>query len=349
MKRKLTLAAASLIILILALIWIQGGFHSKTGPGRTEPPAKQGPATKTGKVEIVRSGGAVTVSGTVAARELARVASRILGYVLELNVHEGDKVTKDQLLLRIDTKEVAEKLDQAKANLESANADFIKARNDYERYKVLYEKQSVAKKDYDDALARYEVAKAVENRAEAAVEEAKTTLEYGKVTAPYDGIVSERTVNVGDLATPGKALLSIYVPGTLELVAPVGEQYANYLSPGTPAEVSVPSLNLVQKSAIREVVPQREERTRTITVKVPLTEAPDLAPGLYGTLTFNTRPSDVLAIPVTALKTVGQLEFVQALEKGAPVTRHVKTGRKIDGDRIEIISGLSAGEEVVIP
>ncbi len=223
MKRKSILALTSLIVLILVLVWIQGGFHSKTPPGRTEAPIGQGPAPKIAKVEVMKTRGSVTVSGTVTARELARVASRILGYVLELYVREGDKVSKDQLLLRIDTKEVAEKLDQAKANLESAKADFVKAKNDYERYKGLFETESVAKKDYDDALARYEVAKAGENRVEAAVEEAKTTLEYGKVTAPYDGIVSERTVNVGDLAAPGKALMSIYAPGTLELVAPVGE------------------------------------------------------------------------------------------------------------------------------
>ncbi len=113
--------------------------------------------------------------------------------------------------------------------------------------------------------------------------------------------------------------------------------------------MSVPSIHVVQKSSIREVTPQREEKTRTVTVKVPLIDAPGLAPGLYGTLTFDTQPSDVLVIPASALTSVGQLESVRVLKEGVASARHVRTGRKIEGDRIEIISGLNGGEEVVIP
>ena len=94
------------------------------------------------------------------------MASRVQGYVVELNVDAGDHVKKDQVLLRLDSKEMVEREAQAKAALESAKADLVKARNDFERYKVLFEKQSVAKKDYDDALARYEVAQAAEARAQ---------------------------------------------------------------------------------------------------------------------------------------------------------------------------------------
>jgi multidrug efflux pump subunit AcrA (membrane-fusion protein) len=91
----------------------------------------------------------------------------------------------------------------------------------------------------------------------------------------------------------------------------------------------------------------RDEKTRTITVKAPISEAPGLVPGLYGTLSFDTRTSEVIVVPSSSVSTVGQLESVRVLDNGQIKTRHVKTGRKLD-DKVEILSGLNAGEEVVV-
>jgi RND family efflux transporter MFP subunit len=347
-KKKIVTAAISLVGLILVLVWMQGGFHSKVPGGTTALIGNKNPPVKTVKAAVSRTEGEVTVSASVVSREIARVASRVQGYVIELSVDAGDHVKKGQVLLRLDAKEMVEREAQAKAGLDSATADLVRTRNDFERYKVLFEKQAVAKKDYDDSLARYEVAQAAEARARSALDEAKTQLAYAIVTAPFDGIVGERNVNLGDLATPGRQLLTIYIPGSVELLASVGEQYAPYLKVGAPVTLDVPSISLKQTSSIREVVPQREEKTRTITVKAPLAEAPSLAPGLYGTLTFHTRPAEVIVIPSNAVKVVGQLESVKVLENGAVTVRHVKTGRRLADGMVEILSGLSAGEEVVI-
>jgi membrane fusion protein, multidrug efflux system len=345
-RKKFFTAAVCVVGLIIVLIWVQGGFRRKIQGGTTPIPGK---ASKVNAVEakLIKTSGSVIVSGTVISQDTARVAARIQGYVVELLVDAGDKVKKGQVLLRIDTKEMAERLDQAKANLDSAKADFTNAQNDYERYKALYEKQSIAKKDYDDAQAKYEVARAAEQRAQAAVDQAKTTMSYGVVTAPFNGIVSQRDVNVGDLATPGKTLLTIYKPGTLELVAPVPENYAPYLKVRSPVQLAVPSINLTRKSKIREVVPQRNEKTRTITVKAPISEAPGLGPGLYGTIKFDTVASRAIVVPERAVHTFDQLESVEVLHDGVVQVRHVRTGRILSKGRIEILSGLVPGEKVV--
>jgi RND family efflux transporter MFP subunit len=347
-KNKIVMALIALVGLILILVWIQGGFHSKVPGGNTPLPGKQATSPKTVKAEPVRVSGEVTVSGTVVARETARVAARIQGYVVELKVDAGDTVKKGGLLLKIDSRELVERENQARAALESAEADLVKAGNDYERYKVLFEKESVSKKDYDDTLARYEMAQAAEAKAKSAVEEAKTLLSYSVVTAPFDGVVGERDINLGDLATPGKTLLTLYKPGTVELVAAVGEQYAPFLKEKTEVTVTIPSVNLTENTTIREVVPQRDEKTRTITVKAPLSQAPGVGPGLYGTLTFHTRSSEVIVIPQKAVTVVGQLESVRVLEGGTERIRHVKTGRSLAGDTVEVLSGLNPGEEVVM-
>jgi RND family efflux transporter MFP subunit len=345
-RKKLLTAAISLVGLIIVLVWAQGGFHSKI-PGGTSPIPEKPAEVKTVTADVTTAAGAVTVSGTVVSKDTAKVASRIQGYVVELLVDAGDTVKKDQVLLRIDTKEMSERLDQSKANLESAKADLVKTRNDFERYKLLFESQSIAKKDYDDSLAKYEMARAAEQRAQAVVEEAKTMMSYGVVTAPFDGIVSERDVNVGDLATPGRTLLTLYKPGALELVAPVPEQYAPYVKVGSPVKLAVPSINLIRESAVREVVPQRDEKTRSITVKAPLPEAHGLGPGLYGAMRFDTATSQVIVLPEKAVRIVGQLESVKVIQDGAIQVRHVKTGRNLGDGRVEIISGLAPGEKVV--
>ena len=345
---RLLIAGVALIGMICGLVWMQGGFHSKVPPGTTPLPTEKAEALKTVKAELSRTVGEVTVSGTVVSRDTANVAARIVGNVVELNADAGNRVQKDQVLLRLETKELNEKEAQAAAALESAKADLAKATADLDRYKGLLESGSVAQKDFDDVNTRYDVAQAAEQRAQAALNESKTQLSYSVVTAPFDGVVGSREVNQGDLVQPGKTLFTVYKPGTLELEASAGEQYGAYLKPGTAVTVAVESLNLKHASSIREVVPQRDVKTRTLTVKVPLPEHEGLVPGLYGSLTFHTRAAEAITIPASAVRTVGQLESVSVVEKGTMKNRHVKTGRKFDDGKIEIISGLEAGEDVVV-
>jgi RND family efflux transporter MFP subunit len=256
-------------------------------------------------------------------------------------------VTNGLILLRIDSREARERQAQAGAALESANAEAVKLEKDLERYKTLFATQSVAKKELEDVQARHDMAKAAQQRATAALEEAATQVSYSDVIAPFDGIVSDRFVNKGDHVAPGKPLFNVYDPSSLELVAQAGEQYAAYLKEGATVTVKVQSIGLDQKSTIREVVPQRDERSRTISVKAPLPGGVTCAPGLYGTLTFDANVSESLSIPWTAVKMVGQLETVRVLDGDRTTVRQIKTGRRV-GDKVEVVSGLSPGEQVVV-
>lgn len=347
MKTRIILAVLFLGGLILVLVWMQGGFHTKVPGGRTQLGERRTPPVKTITVEITRSKGEVSAPGTVESRETARIAARAQGYVIEIKADAGDSVAKGDLLLRIDNKEMAERKTQAEAALLSARADLTKARKDYERFKALYEKESIAKKQLDDATARYEMAKAAEQQARAALEEAETVLAHGEVRAPFGGVIADRLVNQGDLVTPGRPLFSLFTPRSAELVVPVSEQYLPYLREGTPVTIKIPSINLEQKSRIREVVPLLDEKSRTLTVKAPISEAPGLAPGLYGKLSFETQAAEAILIPRSAVKVVGQLESVRVLEAATVTVRQVKTGRTHER-LVEVLSGLNPGEKVVV-
>ena len=254
---------------------------------------------------------------------------------------------KGRMLLRIDSREARERQAQAAAALESANAEAVKSEKDLERYNTLFATRSVAKKELEDVQARHDMAKAAQQRATAALEEAATQVSYSDVISPFDGIVSDRFVNKGDHVSPGKPLFKVYAPSSLELVAQIGEQYAKYLKDGVTVTIKVPSIGLEQKSVIREVVPQRDERSRTISVKAPFSAGDTCAPGLYGTLTFGANVSESMSIPLVALRIVGQLETVRVLDGDKIMVRQIKTGRRL-GDKVEVVSGLSPGEQVVV-
>lgn len=347
MKKKLALGGLFALALLVVLLWMQGLFHSKVPGGRTQPlPGRDEPKGVV-TVETSSTKGRVTVTGTVEARDTARIAARIQGYVMELSVDAGDRVKMGAILLRLDSKEMKERVAQAAAALRSAQADLERAKSDFQRYERLYEQQSISGQQFDNVKTAYEVAKATEARARAGLEEARAMLSYSVVRAPFDGTIAVREVNVGDLVTPGRVLLSIYKPGTAELVAPVGEQYAEYVKEGTRVTAKIPSINFTETTEIREVVPQRDPQSRTVTVKVALPEKPGLEPGLYGTMTFETESSEIILVPEHAIKRVGQLDTVRVYEDGKIKIRHVKTGRRMDG-RVEVLSGLRPGEKLVL-
>ena len=335
---------AGLLILIAAMIV---GLRWNTVVAENPPAGNKG-AVKTVPAEPIKITREITVSGSVVARQTAVVSSQISGYVLDLMVVPGDHVKAGQTLLRIDTKELAEKKAQAQAALESARASLQDAKKNFDRYTTLFESKAIAKAQYDDIRKQYEVAQATEQRTEAALKEAQAQLAYGEVRAPFDGIIGDKSVNVGDFVSPGRPLLTVYMPSTLELVAPVAEQYAPYVTEGTQVAVSIPSIGLNQSARIREVIPQTNEQTRTITVKAPLSASSGLAPGLYGTLSFRTTISEVIAVPSKAVTEVGQLKSVRVLKNGRVEIVFVKTGQELKDGKIEILSGLKPGELVVV-
>ncbi|MEJ2717154.1 MAG: efflux RND transporter periplasmic adaptor subunit [Deltaproteobacteria bacterium] len=347
MKKKLLLGGLFALALVLVLLWIQGLFQSKVPGGRSQLLRERGEPKTVFTVKTSSTKGQVTVTGTVEARDTAKIAARIQGYVVVLNVDAGDRVKKGDVLLRLDSKEMKDQEAQAEATLKSAQADLERAKWDFQRYKKLYDQQSISAQQFDNVRTTYQVAKAAEARARAALEQARTMLSYSVVRAPFDGVIGMREVNMGDLVTPGRELLSIYKPGTAELVAPVGEQYARYVKERTPVTVDIPSIALRRTGKIREVVPQRDPQSRTITVKVSLPERAGLEPGLYGTMTFETKASKTILVPEKAVKRVGQLDTVRVYEDGKIKIRHVKIGRAI-GNRVEVLSGLRPGEKLVL-
>ncbi len=170
--------------------------------------------------------------GLVVSKEQPQVAAQTMGRVLEIRVAPGDRVKSGQVLAVLDDAEVRSRLGQAQDNLAALQAQYHQAETDFHRFKNLLDRKVVPVREFDQVRARYETLQAQVQQARQAVNEAQAYFRYGKVVSPGNGFVAEKMIDVGDLATPGKSLFTIFDPRQMRLEAQVGEQYGPALHPG---------------------------------------------------------------------------------------------------------------------
>ena len=327
---------SGIVGLALVIAWSGGFLAKKTKPGKLESqPGLALPAdAETIEVKVETAPVRVEVVGTTASEEKINLSARIPAYVGEIFASAGDRVKKGQRLIALDDRDIRQKLAAAEAQLNQA-------RTEYERAQQLFEKQATT----DQALT---AAESMFTAAKAQVEEVKVMLTYAQVESPIDGIVTERRVEAGDLANPGMLLLAVYDPLRMRLEAPVPVRLIDRLALGQEVEVSLERPARVLKGTVSEIVSEVDSASRTQLVKVHLEGVEgDVLPGTFGRLWVAAEPREALFVPASAVVQIGQLSFVQVARDGRAVRRLVKTGPARAG-RVEILSGLRAGEAVVV-
>jgi multidrug efflux pump subunit AcrA (membrane-fusion protein) len=238
----------------------------------------------------------------------------------------------------------------------------------FNRYKALLERRSVAPQEYDEVAAKHKAALAEAERsremkaallakrgqtsarieqAEAEVSNATVLVGYTTIRAPINGIVVAKTVEVGNLATPGVPLITIEEE-RYRLEATIQESEIRKLRVGHRVGLTIEALGRELSGAIVEIVPAADPMSRTFTVKIDLPATPGLRSGLYGKARLMVGRQEALVISRKATIERGQLVGVFVLDPGGIARlRLIKTG-KVYGDRIEILSGLSPGERIVV-
>jgi RND family efflux transporter MFP subunit len=171
--------------------------------------------------------------------------------------------------------------------------------------------------------------------------------DYAKLAAPFSGVVITRSVEPGNLATPGTPLLTIEQDGLYRLEASVDESKLATVRVGQAVEV-VLEADRKLNARVSEIVPSVDAASRTYIVKLDLPATPQLRTGMFGRAIFPLGMQRVVAVPLAALMERGQLQSVYVVEDGVAHTRLVTTGRRTSG-AVEVLSGLNAGEKVVLP
>ena len=276
----------------------------------------------------------VEVTGQVAPIFLATLSSRIQGTIDTLLVREGTQVAKGQLLIQLDSRDL-------QADLARANAEVENAKAHLDRMNQLYAQDAVSKQEMENATRTYRVAEANRKAVEA-------QLSYTAVRAPFEGVITEKKVEAGELASPGQPLLKIEDPWRLRLEATVAEGDLKSVFRGDKIPVVIDALGgQALTGIVSHILPAGDPHTHTFMVKVDLPKTVGLKAGMFGRFQLDKGVTQTILVPSTAVVERGELTslFVVGEDQIARL-RWVKLGRRFEKDK-EVLSGINRGERVL--
>lgn len=317
------------------------------------------------------------VVGTVRAENEVVVAARLLGYVSSIPVREGDVVKAGQTLVTLDDRELRSGVDAARASQREAESAVVAAEQaiaaaqsqlrlaelTHVRYTDLLAQESVSQQEFDVIDARLASAKsalasaesgrnqaeAKRAHAEAALASSEVALGYTVITAPIPGIVTERTVDPGALAAPGAPLLRLEEVGAYRLEVAAPESLRRSLAVGQIVPLEIDALGDQGRldGSITDIVPAVDARSRTFTVKIALSDIPEVRSGQFGRAFLPGETREALLVPGGAVVERGQLRFVTVVQEGRARRRAVTLGESRDS-QYEALSGLQSGDRVIV-
>ena len=304
----------------------------------------------------------VEAVGTLRAAQTSQLAAQMMGNIVDIRVHEGDRVQRGQVLAVIDEAQPRAALDRAMAGdlaaqqeMSAAESDFALADSTFKRYQALYEKKSVSPQEFDEIKARFqatqarrEMARAGQAQAKAALEQAKTALSYARILAPFDGIVTERKADVGTLASPGMPIFTVEDLRRFRLEATVNESDLRYVRRGEQVPVVLDAIGDREfPGKVVEIVPAADAASRSFLVKLELPADPALRSGLFGRAHFARGQRSALMIPRTSIIERGQLQGIYVLDQNKVAgLRYITAGNPSAG-KVEVLAGLQPGETIV--
>lgn len=269
--------------------------------------------------------------------------------------------------------EIEKAIRGGEAEKKAADARLALASSTLDRFKGLFERRSVssqefdevqtkntaAKADADQASERLQALLAKKNQIIARIDQAKADtanaeafLSHTRILSPIDGIVTTKPADLGQMAAPGTHLLSVEDESHYRLEALVEESRISRIHLGDTVSVSIDALGQKPMAGqVSEIVPALDPASRSTIIKIDL-RAPDSSTlfrsGLFGKARFNTGAKQVLTVPVQSVLERGQLTFVYVVDPAKIAhMRLIQTGKRY-GDRVEILSGLSERDQVVL-
>ena len=300
--------------------------------------------------------------GTVRAAQTSQVASQMIGNLVEIRAHEGDRVQRGQVLAVIDDAQPRSAADQATAAVTAAEKEVFAADSDLalaqatlKRYQQLYEKKSVSPQEFDEIKARYrsaearrDMARAGQSQANAALTQARTSLGYTRIRAPFAGMVTEKKADAGTLASPGMPVFTLEDTRSYRLEVTVDESAIRLVHVGQAGPVTIDALGNVQLSGkVVQIVPAADPASRSFLVKIGLPADARIRSGLFGRAQFARDERSALLIPRTSLVERGQLQGVYVLDANQIAGLRYVTLGKSAGEKFEVLSGLQEGDKVV--
>lgn len=313
---------------------------------------------------------AIDAGGVVQARTTAAITARILAPVREVRVLPGDRVRKGQVLVVLDASDLAAAARAARAgtvaagqgarasaaDLQAADAALTLARASHDRIAGLRATGSATPQELDDAIAmlrnaearvasafaRAQQAAAAIESAVATADQAAVTASFSAIAAPFDGVVTEKTVEPGNMVSPGLVLLRVEDTRAFRLEVRVDESRAGQIRPGDRVPVFLGTNTAAINGIVSEVSRAVNADARAFLIKIELPDTAGIRSGEFGKARFAGPSRRALTVPAPALVRRGQVTSVFVVENDRARVRLVM----VSGT--EVLAGLSESEVVIL-
>ncbi len=291
-----------------------------------------------------------SAEAVVEAVRQSTVSAQIAGRVVEVRFDVGDVVKKGEVIVRIDERAATQAVAASAAQVQEAQATLANARAQYERSKQLAAQKFISPAGLEKAETDYKAAQARVSSIVAGAGQASTERSFATIVAPYDGVVSVRHVEVGEMATPGKPLMTGFDPSSLRVVANLPQAQMALIQAAGKAWVEIPALGKRIDAKQITVVPSADPRTHTTRVRLDLpVDVSGIYPGVFARAHFSTGRATRLLVPRAAVFQRSEVTAVYVIdEQGQPRLRQVRLGAAGDAQGVEVLSGLRPGERVAL-
>lgn len=294
----------------------------------------------------------ISAEGVAEAVRQSTVAAQIAGQIVELRVKAGDSVKAGQVLARIDPRAAEQALSGSQSQVAEAQASLGNALRSYERSKKLFAQKFISQAGLDQAQADYNMAQARVAALQAGAGQASTAKTFTVLTAPYAGVVAATAVEVGDMATPGLPLVTLFDPAAMRVTATLSQSSLRMIKLQLPSRVEFPALKLSVTAKQTTLIPLADSRTHTAKLRLDLGEVAGLLPGQFARAYFVTGSARKLVVPEQAVLRRSEVTAVYVLAnsngqgQAQPQLRQIRVGEASGNGFVEILAGLRAGERV---
>ncbi len=295
------------------------------------------------------------VDGQVEAVNQSTLSAQTSGQVLEVYFDADQMVKKGEVLMRFKDAEQQTGVASANAQFNEAKARVSETNKEFLRVKELSSKNALSQSNLDTAVANAQTARARLSAAEAAVRQAQQQLEYTVVKAPFSGIVLQRHIETGEMASPGQSLMTGFSTEKLRIVASVPQNMIEAVRQHKQARVllqAAQGTRSINSESITVLPYSDAGHSFKVRVELPA-NTDDLYPGMFAKVAFVTGSEKRLVAPLTAVAFRGEVRAAYVVKDPQVAEaelefsmRQVRLGKSFDSGMVEILSGLSAGEQI---
>lgn len=341
-KRILVFIVIGITVLATAGLLI---MKFKGDRGTRVPPVKKVPV-ETAQVKMGSISAGISYTGTVVSNNDSVISAKIMGIITSLPVKEGDRVKKGDILAVIDDSEYTGKINTLRQRVNTAELNYRFLDQQLSKYQQLFQAQAISEQNYLQYKLQRDTAASQLEEAKFALREVEVALENAYIKAPFDGIVNSLQSQLGDMASPGKPILTLSDTSRLKVQVRVTETDLEMIKENMEVVLASPLLPKNLKSKVAKIFPSAEPQARSTIVEVPVPEVV-LKPGTSVDVSFLTGNKEkTLVVPTGAVEVTKAGSYVYLVKDGRAVKKPVTIGIKSD-NMIEILEGVNEDEEII--